>query len=174
VQISELDDSGLCGIRVNSFTDERGSLTRYFDKIDNLKSFTTQQSSVVFNSQAGILRGMHFQAAPTSEAKIVFCLTGRVFDTVVNIASVFTDRLKKFSFELGPDCEYQGLLIPEGFAHGYLTLSNESLLLYFMNQSYDRELSRGFLWRDPVLNIEWPREPALLSPQDSSWPLIEI
>ena len=173
MEISQLDDSGLCGIRVTSITDERGSLTRYFDKIGELESFSTQQASVVFNSTSGILRGMHFQDPPSSESKLIFCLSGRVFDVVVDISSISSSNLKKFSFEIGPDCEFQGLFLPKGFAHGYLTLSEESLLLYFMDQSYDLELSRGFLWSDPVLDINWPKEPDTVSERDSSWPLIE-
>lgn len=168
-----LEIPGVYGIKANSQTDSRGSLTRIWEKVSALDNFKLSQSSFVTNPIAKTLRGLHYQAAPYSENKVVYCISGKVFDVIVDLREKSSTYKHHITVELGPREKYLGLIIPSGCAHGYLTLEDFSTLLYFMDREYSRDFSRGIFWNDSGLAIRWPSEPVLISERDLGWPLMD-
>ena len=164
---------GVFGIISNPTFDDRGAFMRVFDKSNPIDSFVLTQASVVTNPVVGTLRGLHFQAEGYAETKIVHCISGSVFDVVVDLRKSSTTFKEHLSVSLGLMEAFQGILIPKGFAHGYLTCNANSTLLYFMDQSYNAEFAKGIAWNDPMLKIDWPNSPTVISTRDSSFPSIE-
>jgi len=164
----QLTKSGVYGLENLDFLDARGRSTRY--ELPENVMFKPQQLLSVHNNQNGTLRGLHFQNRPKAETKILHCLLGTIFDVLVNLDSLGLPQPDIFSIELGKGCEYQGLLIPSNFAHGYLTTSEHSDLLYLMDQDYEPSFASGIRWDDPKLRIDWPSPPNVISDRDSLWP----
>lgn len=113
------------------------------------------QQSISFNPVAGTLRGMHWQAEPFSEEKLVRVTRGAIFDVIVDIRPQSHSFKKWFAIELSATNRRQ-IYIPAGFAHGFQTLTPETEVLYEMTAKYEPRASLGFLWSDPFINIEWP------------------
>ena len=168
----DLNFGGLTGIKLIPKVDERGTLTRIFDYEFFSKSFKITQATTVQNPESHTLRGLHFQSHPYLESKIVLCVEGLVQDVVVDLRPKSPQYLKWYSMVLGPSEPLDGFLVPKGFAHGYLTLENNTQLIYFMDELFNVEKSSGIRWDDPKLNIEWKGNPRLISPRDSNWALI--
>jgi dTDP-4-dehydrorhamnose 3,5-epimerase len=160
------------GIKLEQKNDERGSLTRIWDSNLFLDKFEVNQISVVNNPVKYTLRGLHFQKAPFTENKIIYCIDGTVFDVLVDLRVKSRNYLQHLEFEIGPDCKYQGILIPAGCGHGYLTLNSNSKLVYFMDSYFSEASSSGIKWDDPQLQINWPKYPSLVSVRDSKLPYI--
>lgn len=165
--------SGALGIIGESHPDSRGSLTRIWDANSELRIFNLVQASVVLNPKAKTLRGIHFQTYPFSENKVIECVSGRVFDVIIDLRPESITYKRQLSIHLGPNDKFIGIHVPAGCAHGYLTLEADSTLIYFMDKEYSPKNSRGFLWNDPVLSINWPSEPVFISEQDRTWPSIQ-
>lgn len=129
------------------------------------------QSNVSFNRRRGTLRGMHFQLAPRAEAKLVRCSRGRVFDVAVDLRPESQTFCRWFGVELaaGPGRERM-LYVPEGLAHGFQTLEDESEVFYQMFERYSPEHARGVRWDDPAFAIAWPLPDPILSDKDRSYP----
>lgn len=163
--------AGAFGIIEPPTTDFRGSLLRIWDVNTQPGSFEINQSSLTHNPKAGTLRGMHYQAEPYMENKVVMCVGGKVFDVILDLREDSITFGMNSSFEIGPNSNYLGLLVPAGCAHGYLTLENDSTILYFMDKSYSEEHSSGVLWNDPKFSIDWPSTPVLISERDANWPI---
>ena len=161
---------GAFGIIEQTKSDFRGTFIRTFDVNTQLSGFEINQSSVTHNPKSGTLRGMHYQVEPYSENKVVMCLSGKVFDVILDLREDSVTFGENLSFEIGPNSPYLGLFVPAGCAHGYLTLENNSTLAYFMDKSYSREHSSGVLWNDPKFSIDWPSTPVLISERDANWP----
>ncbi len=150
--------------------DERGSFARTFDS----EAFSAwglnpvvSQVSVSRNHAAGTLRGLHYQEAPHAEAKLVRCTQGRVFDVAVDVAT-----LRWTAVELSA-ANGLALYVPEGFAHGFLTLEPSSELVYQISRPYVPASSRGLRWDDPALDIAWPDVgPLTISERDRGLPLL--
>ena len=171
MKIEELEFEGLYGISLNPYVDERGTLIRIWDSLSELSTFDLIQASHVTNQHKGTLRGIHFQDGHGSETKVVQCVAGKVFDVIVDLRPHTVTFNKVFSVYLGENSAFGGLVIPAGCAHGYITLEPNSELIYFMNNLYSPELTRGIRWNDPRYSINWPIDPILISDQDSNWPL---
>lgn len=125
------------------------------------------QCSVSFNKARGTLRGMHFQAAPNEEAKLVRCTQGSIFDVIVDVRRQSPTFGEWQSFELSSK-NRNALLIPEGFAHGFQTLAPDSELLYQMSEFFHPESARAFHFADPAVGIDWPLPVAAISEKDQS------
>lgn len=166
----ELTKTGIYGIKKQCFSDERGISSKF--PISDSIHFETRQLLSVSNPREGTLRGLHFQVAPKAEKKIICCVTGSIFDVLVNLDTLHLDNPDIFSIYLGDDSEFQGLLVPSNYAHGYLTLSNEVSLNYVMNNEFDAFLASGLRWDDPKLAIEWPAIPKTISKRDLEWPVL--
>lgn len=114
---------------------------------------------------AGTLRGLHYQVPPSAEAKTIYCARGRIWDVLVDVRRDSPTFLSWEAFELGQDLV---LHAPEGFAHGFLTLESGCIVQYLMSTPYEPHLERGIRWDDPVLGIEWPMQPRVISEKDAT------
>jgi dTDP-4-dehydrorhamnose 3,5-epimerase len=126
------------------------------------------QSSISFNAKAGTLRGMHYQSPPHEEAKLVTCSAGAVFDVIIDLRAGSPTALEWFAIELTAR-NNTTLYVPEGFAHGFLTLEDETVVEYHMSEDYHAESARGVRWNDPAFGILWPSEPAVMSSRDREY-----
>jgi dTDP-4-dehydrorhamnose 3,5-epimerase len=112
---------------------------------------------------------MHWEATPQRESKLVRCTRGTIFDVVVDIRPESASYLQHVGIRLGAD-DHRSLFIPPGVAHGFLTLSDETEVLYQMDSFYAPEAERGARWDDPAFDIGWPASPAVISERDRSYP----
>jgi dTDP-4-dehydrorhamnose 3,5-epimerase len=170
VEFVPLRIEGVLALKQTNYEDNRGKLIRVWDQNDLMSDFSLNQCSIVSNPSAGTLRGIHYQTDPYSERKIVQCFTGKVFDVVVDLREDSISFGDYVSLEIGPSSNFIGLVVPNGCAHGYLTLEPDSKLIYFMDKEYSPQNSCGLLWNDPKLAIDWPMHPTSISPRDASWP----
>lgn len=168
----ETELSGVHVVELEPQRDERGWFARVWDP----EEFDTAglepkvaQISIASNSRRGTLRGLHFQAEPHAEAKLVACIRGALFDVVVDLRPNSATYRQWLGIELRAGVE-RLLFVPEGFAHGYLTLADDTEALYLISTPYAAEAARGVRWDDPAFGIEWPSEPAVISERDRSWP----
>lgn len=128
------------------------------------------QCSTSFNAARGTLRGLHYQASPHAEAKVVRCTMGEVFDVIVDLRAGSPDRGKWTATVLSAENRAM-LYIPEGFAHGFQTLADDTELFYQISVPYAPEASRGIRWDDRDLAIDWPEvEARVISERDSAFP----
>ena len=162
LQLTELVDLSI-------FSDERGDFYRVADaKWGNAE---IQQVSISRNAQAGTLRGMHALLREANEYKFVTCLQGSVFDVVIDLRPESPQYLLVQQFKLSGSFK-QTLVIPPGAVHGYLTLEQNTEILYSMSAEYDSKLEFGIRWNDPLLGITWPQSPDIVSEKDSNYTLL--
>lgn len=166
--------SGAFLIDVERHEDERGFFARTWCQ-EEMESHGLNtsfvQCNISFNHRKGTLRGMHYQAPPSEEAKLVRCTQGVIYDVIVDLRSGSPTYLEWEAFELSAENRYQ-LFIPEGLAHGFQTLEDDSEVFYQMSEFYAPELARGLRWNDPAISIEWPLTPSCISEKDSALPLL--
>lgn len=173
ININLFDNESLFALQVDIKKDERGTFTRVWESNNVFDNFNLSQASIVTNPKAGTLRGLHYQNEPYVETKIIQCTSGKIFDVIVDLRPSSKTKFKYTSIELGPECEFQGLIVPKGYAHGYITLKPNSSIIYFMDAPFSSEHAMGLRWNDPQLNIPWPIEPTVVSKIDTSWPTLE-
>jgi dTDP-4-dehydrorhamnose 3,5-epimerase len=152
--------------------DERGFFARSFCESEFRArglNPAVAQCNLSWNRRKGTLRGLHFQATPHEEAKLVRCTRGAIWDVLVDLRDGSPTQLRWHAVELSADNRL-GLYIPEGFAHGFQTLQDDSEVLYQMAESYHPDHARGVLWNDPRLAIAWPLADPILSERDRSYP----
>lgn len=121
------------------------------------------------HSVKGVLRGLHYQLPPAAQAKLVRCLAGKIFDVAVDIRKKSTTFGQWVGAELSAETG-EMLFIPEGFAHGFLTLSETADVLYKVSGNYSPQHERGIIWNDPHIGINWPERDVLLSEKDKVHP----
>lgn len=165
---------GLKLIQRRPIGDSRGYLERLFCA-EELQALIPGKGIVQINhtltSKRGTVRGMHFQHPPHAEAKFVSCLRGEVFDAVVDLRRGSPTFLRWYA-EILSAGNHKTLLIPEGFAHGFQTLTEDCEMLYFHTAAYQPGAECGLNAKDPRLNICWPEAMTELSPRDSAHPLV--
>jgi dTDP-4-dehydrorhamnose 3,5-epimerase len=127
------------------------------------------QCSTSFNKYRGTLRGMHYQTAPHEEAKLVRCTAGAIFDVIIDLRPD-SPMFKQHMTAVLSEENHKMLYIPEGFAHGFLTLADNSEIFYQMSEFYSPECSRGVRWNDPAFGIQWLFTPSIVSDRDRSYP----
>jgi dTDP-4-dehydrorhamnose 3,5-epimerase len=174
VKFVNLGDSDARLIELTPHVDDRGSFTRTWCA----DSFAAQgidfrpiQGNNSLTRNRGSVRGMHFQRAPKADAKIVRCTSGRIHDVIVDMRPSSTTRGQIFVNELAPSLATM-IYIPAGFAHGFQTLEDDSVVEYLMGIEYVADLSDGFRHDDPTIGIKWPEPVTMLSAKDAAWPLI--
>jgi len=175
LQFEETPLKGAWIVNPQSYADNRGKMVRLFCEQEFLEigiEFDIKQSNVAINIHAGTLRGMHCQVDPVAKSKVVRCVRGRVYDVIVDMRPESETYLKHFSIELSAE-NMQMLVIPKNFYHGYLTLEENSDVLYMVDNFYTPEYGRGLRYNDPLLGIEWPMPVEHISEQDLKWPLLE-
>ena len=152
--------------------DDRGFFARIWEPSElaqrGLRS-ALAHVSVSFNRRKGTLRGLHYQAAPMQEVKIVRCTRGAIFDVALDLRPHSPTFKRWVGVELSAETG-RALYIPEGFAHGFQTLCDDSEVLYFIGQEYDPDLSRGVRWDDPAFGIVWPPDTRTMNDRDRSYP----
>ncbi|MEL6772486.1 MAG: dTDP-4-dehydrorhamnose 3,5-epimerase [Bacteroidota bacterium] len=169
------DETTLAGaflLRPERHADERGHFARTFCRREfeahGLEPIVAQ-CSVSFNDAAGTLRGMHYQAAPHGEAKLVRCTRGAVYDVIIDLRPDSDTYGQHFGAVLSADNGH-ALYVPEGIAHGFLTLKDRSEVYYQMNTFHEPEAARGVRWDDPAFNIHWPQPVRVIKERDASYP----
>ena len=152
--------------------DERGLFARTFG-VEEFTAFglsaVVAQCSTSFNPTPGTLRGLHFQAAPYAEARLVRCTRGAVYDVAVDLRVESATFLKWVSLELTAD-NRRMLYIPEGCAHGFMTLCADTEVYYQISAPYRADATSGVRWDDPAFGVEWPLRPSVLSDRDAQYP----
>lgn len=127
------------------------------------------QGNISFSRIKGTLRGLHYQLPPSAESKLVRCNRGVLFDVIVDLRPESPTYAKWFGVELTAD-NRRALYVPEMFAHGFMTLAEDTEAAYLVSQYYSPEHERGFRHNDPSFGIEWPGKVNLISPKDERWP----
>jgi dTDP-4-dehydrorhamnose 3,5-epimerase len=163
---------GLLRVRQKRHGDERGFFARTFCAQEFAAAgvtFSPVQMSASFSARALTLRGLHWQAAPHAETKLVRVTRGAVFDVAVDLRPSSQTRGRWHGLRLDAETG-DALLVPPGFAHGLLTLADETEVLYAMDVPFVPVAARGARWNDPAFGIDWPAPPAVLAPKDAAWP----
>jgi dTDP-4-dehydrorhamnose 3,5-epimerase len=152
--------------------DERGHFARMWCE-QELRAAglegAVSQVNVAFSPRAGTLRGLHFQRDPHAEVKIVRCVRGAVFDVMVDLRPQSPTFRRWFGAELHGD-GLQMMYVPKGCAHGFLTLTDDSEVIYFASHPYAPAAATGLRYDDPAFGIRWPAEVKVISEADRSWP----
>lgn len=164
--------AGVMGIELEPHRDERGFFARLYEAAAFRAAgidFTPADVNLSHNIHNLTLRGMHYQVPPFAEAKVVRAVSGRIFDVVVDLREDSPTKGKWISMELSAE-KANALFIPEGCAHGFLTLEPMTDVLYQMGRPYVAGHAAGYRWDDPAFGISWPAEPAVISEADRSWP----
>ncbi|UKJ07393.1 dTDP-4-dehydrorhamnose 3,5-epimerase [Solitalea lacus] len=174
MKITTTPIEGLLIIEPRIFNDNRG----YFYESYNKNSFIEAGITAEFvqdnqsKSQKGALRGLHFQAPPFAQGKLVRVIQGRVLDVAVDIRKDSSTFGQSFSIELSGENQLQ-FWIPEGFAHGFVTLEEDTIFSYKCTNFYNKQSEGGIIWNDPDLNINWGSSDILVSEKDQILPQLK-
>ena len=174
MQFTELTIPGAYKIALTLQEDERGFFARTFCQEEFGKrglGTVVAQCSLSFNARRGTLRGMHYQRAPHAEAKVVRCIRGSIDDVIVDLRPASPAYRRWCSLRLSAE-NRDSVSVPEGCAHGFLTLEDATEVLYQMSAAYDADAAAGVRWDDPAFGIRWPFEPVVISQRDMQFPLI--
>jgi dTDP-4-dehydrorhamnose 3,5-epimerase len=172
MQFIETRVKGAFLVDIHRIEDERGFFARSWCRREfeaHGLNPCVAQCNVSHNRAAGTLRGIHFQAHPYEEAKLVRCTKGAIYDLVVDLRKQSDTFLQHDGVEL-TDRNHRALYIPEGCGHGFLTLTDDSDVFYQMSQFYQPTAGRGLRWNDPALNISWPGIVHVVSDRDRRYP----
>jgi dTDP-4-dehydrorhamnose 3,5-epimerase len=127
------------------------------------------QCNISFNKKKGTLRGLHYQAAPCEEAKLIRCTRGEIYDVIVDLRRDSETFMQWLAVELTAE-NHKMVFIPTGCAHGFLTLDDNTEVFYQMAEFYAPEYARGVRWNDPAFGIQWPAEVRVISERDRNYP----
>jgi len=173
MKIKRLTIEGLFLISPDVSYDTRGYFFKSFHSSSYKKKgidFTITQVNHSLTKSKGTIRGMHFQKKPFEEAKVVQCVKGKIYDVVIDLRKKSKTYGKWHAEELSQSNK-KALFIPEGLAHGFQTLTDETELLYLMSSEFSPKHAHGVRFDDPSFNIHWPLPPTFLADKDKSWPL---
>jgi dTDP-4-dehydrorhamnose 3,5-epimerase len=159
-------------IEVEKREDQRGFFGRTFCRKEfEAHGLNSQvvQCNTSFNKRKGTLRGMHFQAVPFAEAKLVRCTSGSIYDVIIDLRPASRTFKQHFAVELSA-ANHRMLYIPEDMAHGFQTLEDDTEVFYQMSQMFSAEHARGVRWNDPAFGIEWPADERTITERDRNYP----
>ncbi|MCW6157979.1 MAG: dTDP-4-dehydrorhamnose 3,5-epimerase [Thermoplasmatales archaeon] len=164
--------SGVVFIKKKYFSDTRGALMKEYEitPFANVVSDPFKEE-YISNSKKNVLRGLHFQREPKAQGKLISIIKGQIFDVAVDIRPLSPTYLRYVSKTLSAESN-ESIWIPPGFAHGFLSLSEESIVLNRCTNEFDPTLEGGIRWDDPLVNIHWPISEPILSDKDNNWPLL--
>lgn len=154
--------------------DDRGFFAYLFDVQEAARHglrIGVAQVKLSYNHRKGTVRGMHYQAAPSTETKLIRCTRGAIWDVIVDARPESATYLQHFAVELTAD-NRTALYVPPLFAHGYQTLTDDTEIVYQVDEFYAPQHERGMRWDDPRLGIRWPSPMTMISTKDQSWPLL--
>lgn len=170
---TELPLSGAYIIEPEPLPDDRGFFARLWCQHEfAARGLETRlvQSSMSYNKSAGTLRGMHYQAAPNEEVKMIRCTRGSIFDVIIDLRRDSPTFVKHYAVELTA-CNRKMLYVPAGFAHGFQTLEHDTEVMYLMSEFFAPASARGVRWDDPIFNIAWPHtERRIIAHRDATYP----
>jgi dTDP-4-dehydrorhamnose 3,5-epimerase len=174
---AETKFAGAYTVDIDRREDNRGHFARVFCAEEfsahGLKP-TVAQASVSFNAKQGTLRGLHFQYPPAAETKYVRCTRGEILDLIVDLRPESPTYLEHLAIVLSAE-NGRGLYIPKRFAHGFITLEDDTELTYLISESHVPNAEGGLRYDDPMLGLDWPLPVRVISPRDTAWkPIIEI
>jgi dTDP-4-dehydrorhamnose 3,5-epimerase len=175
VRFTETKVAGAFLIEPEPIADERGFFARTWCREEfqaNGLNPTLAQGNISFNHHRGTLRGLHYQAAPHQEAKLVRCTRGAIWDVALDLRPGSPTYRAWSGAEL-TDANRAMLYVPEGCAHGFLTLTGAAEVTYQMSAPYAPDAARGVRWDDPAFGIEWPGEVLVINQRDASYPDME-
>ena len=164
--------AGAFVIEPEPIRDERGFFARTWCSREWAQRGLTPamaQASISFNRRRGTLRGLHFQAAPHAESKLVRCTSGALYDVVVDLRPESPTFLRHAAVVLDA-AGRRTVYVPEGVAHGFQTLADDTEVFYMISEFYDPASARGVRWDDPAFGIEWPPAERTMSERDRSYP----
>ncbi|WP_321348356.1 dTDP-4-dehydrorhamnose 3,5-epimerase family protein [uncultured Draconibacterium sp.] len=160
---------------LSPYKDNRGIFERIYCK-EEFKAIGINQEFVQMNYAVNksrlTFRGFHYQNIPHCETKLVTCVSGRIIDTIIDIRKDSPTFLQSFSIELS-DQEPQSVIVPEGFAHGYITLEDNSCIFYLHTTYYEAGAQGGLNYKDPLLNIKLIDTPKIISEHDQNFPFLD-
>ena len=172
MKIQETTVQGVRLVLPDRFDDERGYFARTWGQ-DEFEAHGLParmvQRNLSYNRSSLTLRGMHFQRAPYGETKVVSCVVGAVYDVAIDLRPDSPTFGRWYGAELRADNGAM-LYVPEGCAHGYLTLEPDSLVEYLISEFYHPEVSAGVRWDEPFFAVRWPAEPQIMNDRDRAWP----
>lgn len=163
---------GVWEIELQPKSDERGFFARswcFEEFVAHGLNPKLVQCNVSFNDSRGTLRGMHYQVAPYSEAKLIRCTRGSVYDVALDLRSD-SSTFKQWAAAILTADNHRMLYVPEGCAHGFLTLEDRCEVFYQISEFYDPKSGRGVRWNDPAFSIAWPENVKVISARDASYP----
>ena len=169
---TETELKGAYIIEIEKLKDHRGFFARSWCqnefKDHGLRSVWSQ-ANVSYNKKMGTLRGMHYQLSPYEETKLVRCTRGGIYDVIIDLRPASPTYTQWIGVELTAE-SYKMLYVPENFAHGFITLEDDTEVTYQVSQFYTPGSERGIRWDDPAFSIDWPIEVQVISDKDKSWP----
>jgi dTDP-4-dehydrorhamnose 3,5-epimerase len=172
MKLTRLPLGGAHLVELEPVADERGFFARTWCA-EEFRSYglnsKVAQCSISFNRCRGTLRGVHYQAEPHAEAKLVRCTAGVIYDVILDLRPLSVTYLKWLAVELTA-ANRKMLYIPEGLAHGFQTLTDNTEVFYQMSVDHHPEDARGVRWNDPIFGIEWPVHDPIISQRDLSYP----
>jgi dTDP-4-dehydrorhamnose 3,5-epimerase len=172
VILTETRIAGLFIVDLAPLTDERGHFARGYCAETFARHgirFAPVQCNLSFNPHQGTLRGLHYQAMPVPDAKLVRCSRGAIFDVAVDLRRDSPTCGEWIGVALDA-ADGRALFVPEGCAHGFQTLKPDSEVFYMMGAPYRADLARGLRWNDPAFGIAWPGKAPRLNTRDAAWP----
>lgn len=172
MRYSETPLSGVYVLDLEPVEDHRGFFARtYCEDEFRDRGLETHfaQASIAFSSRRGTLRGMHYQRDPHAEVKLLRCTRGAVYDVVIDLRPDSRTLRRWFAAELSA-ANRRMLYAPHGFAHGYLTLEDETEISYQMSAPYHADAAAGVRWNDPAFGVQWPFDPIVMAERDRSYP----
>jgi dTDP-4-dehydrorhamnose 3,5-epimerase len=172
LRFTELSLQGAYLVEIEPRADERGFFARTFCEDEFAAAGLVSrfpQASVSYNARRGTVRGMHFQAPPHEETKLVRCLAGAVHDVIVDLRPASPTYRRSVGLELSAQ-NRSALYIPRGFAHGFQSLADDSELLYMIDVNYVADAARGVRWNDPFIDVSWPDPIEVIADRDNSFP----
>lgn len=162
-------------LTIDTKEDERGYFGRTYCQHEfaalNI-NFTIAQTNISYNKIKGTLRGMHMQQTPHKEAKLVQCISGSLYDVIIDMRPG-SPTLHQWIGTTLSSANNMMLYIPEGFAHGFVTLEDDTKVLYLISEFYSPGAEQPLRWNDPFFNITWPIEPQVMSEKDKVIPLFQ-
>lgn len=163
---------GVFEIRLETIPDERGFFARSWCETEIAGRGLNPnlvQCNVSFNTRKGTMRGMHYQTAPYAETKLIRCTSGGIYDVVIDLRPG-SKTFKSWISAVLTSKNRNMIYVPEGCAHGFLTLEDNSEVFYQMSQAYNAESARGVRWNDPAFQIQWPGKVEVMSERDRNYP----
>lgn len=176
MRFRELSLAGAYLIEPERLTDDRGFFARIWCNREFQAvglSSELAQASISYSRVQGTLRGMHYQAAPHEEVKLVRCTSGGVYDVIIDLRTGSPTFGRWEAVELTAQNRLM-IYIPKGFAHGFLTLEDDTEVEYHMSEYYSPECARGVRWNDPTFQVCWPMVPRVISERDATYPDFQL